>query len=768
MIAKISHYCLSAVPVFLMPTIFLVSSFVNAATQNFEENLSKCKTYLEQGQYIQAQDTLEQALNAPVSNEQRALATGMLGLTHYQLHHDTEAEKLFREALGKGKENRRERARWNALLGSLMMAQRKIDEAERLYINALAFADNDETLKIGIELQQMEILPSMEYLPKLYDLQRRLLLVEPSEDRAKYLVRLATLAYRSGQEGRKLAYESLMAAHTTKSPRLLAEILGETAQLYENDHRYDEAFQLNKSAIDTVKITESPDLLLELEWRQGRLYRKRQQIPEALAAYQRAIEHIENIRHDIPLTYHNGQSSFRMTLEPLYQQLADLLLEQAKQQNGFEKVLLLRRARSVIEMIKQAELEDYLGGRCSIKPERNALLEAVEPKTAIIYPIILPERMELLVSTGNEIQQFTQAVNAKSLRNDASKFIGALRSGQQDINSISTALYQWLIAPLESFLYRHNVQTLVIVPDGILRLIPFAALYDGEKYLIERYAISTSPGLSIIEPSPLQTQKVKSLIVGLSEPGNVINHLPDAILYEFKGSNSRGGSLNNHMRSRALSMPDDTEAVKSKQSFGQSPKRQDEKFRQQLIEAFRLPGVITEIDSLRDTLPGTVLLNDAFTVDRFRQELINEHYAIIHIASHLISGPNAASSFIMAHDDIINFDQIDNLLRSGKFANQPVEMLTLSACQTAEGDDRAPLGLSGLAIKAKVRSALGTLWPVNDEAAPLLMAGFYKALNQPGTSKARALQQAQKALLSNKKMAHPFFWAPYILVGNWL
>ena len=186
------------------------------------------------------------------------------------------------------------------------------------------------------------------------------------------------------------------------------------------------------------------------------------------------------------------------------------------------------------------------------------------------------------------------------------------------------------------------------------------------------------------------------------------------------------------------------------------------------MEALSLPGVLTEINNLRPTIPATVLLNEGFKVENFRQELLGEPYSIVHIASHLITGPNAASSFILAYDDVINFNQLDTLLRSGKFANQPLEMLTLSACQTAEGDDRAPLGLSGLAIKAKVRSALGTLWPANDEAAPLLMVEFYRALNQPGLNKAQALQKAQRGLIANKKLEHPFFWAPYILVGNWL
>jgi len=98
-----------------------------------------------------------------------------------------------------------------------------------------------------------------------------------------------------------------------------------------------------------------------------------------------------------------------------------------------------------------------------------------------------------------------------------------------------------------------------------------------------------------------------------------------------------------------------------------------------------------------------------------------------------------------------------------------VELLTLSACQTAAGDDRAALGLAGVAVKAGARSVLATLWSVHDESAARLMGQFYSHLrNDPGITKARALQLAQTALLRDPAFDHPCYWAPYLIIGNWL
>jgi CHAT domain-containing protein len=92
----------------------------------------------------------------------------------------------------------------------------------------------------------------------------------------------------------------------------------------------------------------------------------------------------------------------------------------------------------------------------------------------------------------------------------------------------------------------------------------------------------------------------------------------------------------------------------------------------------------------------------------------------------------------------------------------------LSSCQTAVGDDRAALGLAGIAIKAGARSALATLWMIYDPAAAVLVPEFYRHLRDPRVSKAEALRRAQLAVLQDERLAHPAYWAPYLMIGNWL
>jgi CHAT domain-containing protein len=113
-------------------------------------------------------------------------------------------------------------------------------------------------------------------------------------------------------------------------------------------------------------------------------------------------------------------------------------------------------------------------------------------------------------------------------------------------------------------------------------------------------------------------------------------------------------------------------------------------------------------------------------------------------------------------------DRLSQIVGSFKFRDQPLELLSLSACQTAAGDDRAALGLAGVAIKAGARSALATLWFVNDEASSALVTEFYRQLKNPSLSKAQALRQAQMTLLDNPEYQHPIFWSPFLLLNNWL
>jgi len=113
-------------------------------------------------------------------------------------------------------------------------------------------------------------------------------------------------------------------------------------------------------------------------------------------------------------------------------------------------------------------------------------------------------------------------------------------------------------------------------------------------------------------------------------------------------------------------------------------------------------------------------------------------------------------------------EELTSLVRSARYGDEPVELLMLSACETAKGDERAALGLAGVAVRAGARSAMGSLWSVSDEATSELVVDFYAALDEPGMSKAGALQSAQRKLMAEPKFRHPYYWAPFLVINNWL
>ena len=739
----------------LMIVAVFWTNIVQAAS--FEDFYQQGKNRLAQEQYSLAIIALDEAQQLAVLPEQQAYASGALGLTYYRMQRWEQAKVLLQKATALNVGDELVRTKWLVALADLAVNKGQLEIAKPLYEQALLNAKNDPALVLALRVGKVDTLPLTQRLLELHSIKDHLSAITNTEAEVRLLINLGIKAYKTGSAGLELAFASFEQARQQAEnfPRLRAEALGQLAQLYEQESRYSEALNLNGLAINDAQKVDAHDLLLELQWRQGRLQRSLQHLPEATAAYQQAIEHIEAIRQDIPVEYQNGRSSFREMLEPVYLGLVDLLLLQTGQKDVANKNNLLLQARATVELIKQTELEDFLGGRCSVHSNKNALLEEIDTSTAIIYPIILPDRLEILVSSGNEIKQFTQAISAVKLQDLSKHLAHSLRISKYDIKSTSQQLYQWLISPIEPWLKQRKIETLVIVPDGVLRLIPLAVLHDGKNYLIENYAIASSPGLTLFDSTSVQKRELKVLLAGMSEPGSVIENLPVEFFQATTGH--RGG--------HSEDMSED--AIKNRK-LEMDKLLKEPVFRQHLKEKLSLPGVAEEITNLQKELSSTVLMNESFSVEGFKKQALLEPYSVMHIASHGVFGKTADASFIMTYDGIINMDALEQLLKSDKFAKQPVELLTLSACQTAEGDDRAPLGLSGIALKAKVRSVLGTLWPVSDQAASVLMTDFYKALSQANTSKAQALQRAQIALIKQKKFENPNYWSPFILAGNWL
>ena len=562
---------------------------------------------------------------------------------------------------------------------------------------------------------------------------------------------------------------ALTLARQNQQPRIQAAALKHLASLYKQQQQSDEAIQLLQEGIRAAQKQEADDLLIDLEWKAGQLYQQQNKPDLAIAAYRRAVNHIDRIRIDIPVSYRNGQSSFRETFAPIYLALADLLLRQSSAASSSQQQLLLAEARDSIERMKKSELEDYFQSRCDISAT-PINLQKTDPHAAAIYPILLQDRLEIIVYTADGLHRFTSKVTARELTQQARLFSNNLRNYADFSQSKAQAqlLHRWLIAPIEALLQQQHIETLVYIPDGVLRLVPLAALYDGKKFLIENYAVATSPGMSLIDSINIQHQK-RLLLAGISIPGEVVSDLPESLLTSLviktaeqkrTGQNApQTGKLNNNQ----TITPEQQLKTRELRELLRNPV-----VLEKLQQLLSLPGVDIEIKQLAEQNRTSYLLNENFSLENFTRLLKEQPHDILHIASHGFFGSTAEDSFIMTYDKILNLNQLEVLLNSDYLKQFPIDLLVLSACQTAEGDDRSPLGISGVAIKTRVHSALGSLWSVSDKATAELMTTFYLSLNVSSQNKAKALQQAMLKLLKQKDFSNPSYWSPFVLIGNWI
>jgi CHAT domain-containing protein len=518
-------------------------------------------------------------------------------------------------------------------------------------------------------------------------------------------------SYQKADKMRAIIFDSLKSAlsiaESLKNNRLISYANGCLGQLYEIEKQFSDALYLTRQAIFFAQQENSIDVLYRWQWQLGRLFSAQNNMPESIESYRQAIDSLQKIRHELTIGYRSVSSSFRERLGPVYFELADLLLQRA----GIDKenqAQWLREARDTLERFKTAELQDYFEDDCvAASRSEFTFSEAKISGTAVIYPILLANRLEILLELSSHIQRFTVPISDTQIKDEVNEFRFELETrNTEDFLIYAQHLYQWLIAPLESTLQAEKIDTLVFVPDGVLRTIPLAALHDGNRFLIDRYAIAVSPSLTLTDPNHFTWAKTTLLIAGLSE---------------------------------------------GMQGFSELDNVQDE---------------VTSISYL--TEKSVVLLDKDFTVERFSENLQKNPFSIVHIASHAQFDSDPRKTFLLTYEGNLTMNKLEQLIRLGNLRDEPMALLTLSACQTAVGDDQAALGLAGVAIKAGARSALATLWFIDDKATNMLIKNFYEQLKKNGLSKAKALQNAQKFLFKTERYKHPAFWAPFLLIGNWL
>ncbi len=545
-------------------------------------------------------------------------------------------------------------------------------------------------------------------------------------------------------------------------PILVSYTDGYLAQLYQDNGQYTDAIALTRQAIfQAQKPPVSSDLLFRWERQLGQLWRKQDKMDSAIAAYKRSLEHLVKIRPTLSATRYGSTHQEYRDIEStqVYFELIGLLLEKAKKEkdkNIKSYKNTLHKARKIIEKFRNAELNEYFQGECrgyggngertGEKESRGracfqknaGFLSTIENKTALLYFVIFKERVELLLCLGGgNIIHLYEDVDKIDLETHIDDFYNELTEKQPDsvkkLQYYGGKLYDWLIRPVEPYL--KNASTLVLIPDGRLRTIPLAALYDAqnEQYLIEKHALATVAGVELLSESPEQPND-GVFLGGISEP---------------------------------------LEFYHPKEKFGGLP---------------CVPQELKVLENIHHDKNIDKLLDKRFTLENFDKFALSKPYRIVHIASHGKFERNFKDSFLAAHNGRLGMDSLDKLARAGKIHDNSLELLTLSACETASGDEKEMLGLAGVAMRAGAKTVVASLWKVNDKATCYLMAAFYHYLKDPAvSSKAEALQKAQIGFLTDKGRQywkhcdkdqcgqtnalkypeHPVHWSAFVLIGNW-
>lgn len=301
------------------------------------------------------------------------------------------------------------------------------------------------------------------------------------------------------------------------------------------------------------------------------------------------------------------------------------------------------------------------------------------------------------------------------------RFRQVLEDPRSDVLFSAAELYQILIKPVEADLKRINAETLLWSLDGVLRYVPFAALYDGEKFLVENYT---------------------NAVVTLSQP-------PENIVNSPKNWRALGAGVSLE--------------IENLPALSQVPA--------ELKAVVRDETVKTE----KGLFAGKLLLNQDFTRENLIDSL-KQKFKLVHFATHFVINPGKdVDSFLLFGDggklNLAEWRTVEAFDFSG------ADLLTLSACETALGTPNANgaeiESFGVIAQKRGAKTVIASLWSIADNSTPELMTEFYRQykLGNSAISKAEALRKAQILMLKKAKTirnhSHPAYWSPFIVLGDW-
>ncbi|NMF58810.1 CHAT domain-containing protein [Pseudanabaena yagii] len=527
--------------------------------------------------------------------------------------------------------------------------------------------------------------------------------------------------------------------------------LSNLGRAYANNSKQLEAINAYQKALNIAREVRDPSTESVILANIGDLLAQQKQIDSAIAFLKQSVNVRESIRQSIRMLPREDRSAYKQSVSYTYRNLAKLLLQQGR----------INEAIQILDLLKVQELQDYLrdvkgnertsSGITLFAPEQavinsdlkslingsplatqiqqissqqeanlassKSLLANVQKfgdRAAMFYPLLFEDRLFLVLlpaksapilrSISIQQQDFTKLL--QSFRSDLQD------SSSSDVKESSAQLYKYLIKPIEADLKAANIELLLYAPDGQMRYIPLAALYDGKQWLIEKYRFNYLTASGFLDLQTTVKLPLKAIAAAFTQG-------------DFKFS------------------------IGSEQ-----------------FSFTGLPFAGKEINKIAETFPNTTKLFDTFfnrnaTVAQFGE------YNIIHLATHaaFVSGTPEDSFVLMGNGDRLNLRE----LREWKLPN--TQLVVLSACQTAlggvVGSGEEILGFGYQIQRTGARAAIASLWTVSDQGTQSLMGSFYTQLHK-GTNIINSLREAQLSLLQSKQpeFQHPYFWAAFILIGN--
>ncbi|MBD2203477.1 CHAT domain-containing protein [Calothrix sp. FACHB-1219] len=562
--------------------------------------------------------------------------------------------------------------------------------------------------QLSLYLERSQIEPANTLVPQIHSqlatLPASRMSIYAAVNFASSLSKLAKLEDKASglyQQAAVTLAQAIQQATMLSDSRAKAYALNELGKLYYDKQQWADALKLTQQALQIAQEINGADIAYQASWQAGRILKQQGNTQGAIAAYNFSVKTLKSLRNDLVAINRDIQFSFQESVEPVYREFVDLLLESNPSQKN------LKQARDTIEALQLAELDNFFQEAClNAKPEQ---IDKIDKQAAVIYPIILRDRIEVILSIpGKPLSSYRTTLSSGEIEATIKQMRQSLNPafGDEDRLNVSQQIYDWLIRPAESQLANSGVKTLAFVLDGSLRNLPMATLYDGKQYLLEKYSLALSPGMQLLPTRSLKPQNLKVITAALSE---------------------------------------------ARQGFK------------------ALPAVKAEVREISAALPVQLLLNQEFTDINLQTAIKSNPFSVLHLATHGQFSSKSDDTFILAWDSKINVKELSEFLKTRNESDStPIELMVLSACQTAKGDNRAVLGLAGVAVRSGARSTLATLWAVKDESTAKFMVEFYKNLKKPGITKAEALRQTQLSFLQDPDFQHPFYWSAFVLIGNWL